>query len=334
MKFRQCRMFVLWATISLVLAACGQVQPAFSGGSSFASPTQEATSSASPATSATPFASPTPVDPFSASPTPATTLSASPTSTPTARWIELPADFAIRTAEQAETLAVAAAQDMFAAPQPHVANTWLVTQREAWKAEDADGGENDDPLALVWWVDLDGAQFRIPRCPAPPAGVTQTSCGTSPIASMRIFARTGGGQGLGLGRRFTPATESGSVSIPSSARLRTEGEAIAAGFLNVPGIDGHAPKLANIRLMSLQQWLHEQAEQGSEPFLGLDPATPIWELEFVQAAFVQPCPLLDTSQCIHDHIFIALNAQDVNSIGYYGKPDTPTTPTPGATPVP
>ena len=332
MKFREFRMFVLWATITLVLAACGQAEPAFSSGSSFASSTQEVTSSARPTTATTPSAIPTRIAPVSARATPTTTLLASPT--PTAGWIKLPADFTVRTAARAEALAVAAAQDIFAAPHPHVANAWLVTQREVDVASDSTSSENDDPFALIWWVDLGGDQFEIPRCPAPPPGATRTGCGSAPIAAILIFASNGRELGLTVGRQMTPATESGPVPIPSNARLCTEGEAIAAGFLNVPGIDGHAPKLANIRLLSMQQWLHEQAVQGSEPFLGLDPATPIWELEFTQAALSVPCPLLHTSQCTYEHIFIVLSALDVNSIGYYGKPDSPVTATPGATPVP
>lgn len=328
-------MFMALAGILVTLAACGQADATHAPGaalsaSPFAASTPTVGPSAYPTSTASSIAA---ASPFASS-TAGSTQSTAATTIPGSAWIDLPDDYAVRTAAQAAALAIPPVESEFAATHPQVADVWLVTAREAATADNADLGASDDPLALVWWVDLDGDKFLIPSCPAPPAGVTQTTCGSSSSASVRIYASDGSGQGMGLGRRFTTVTESGAIAIPSTAKLRTEGEAIAAGLLYVPGIDGHAPTPANIRLLSLQQWLHEQGGQGDEPYLGLDPATSIWEMEATNAAFVQSCPLLDTSQCVHNHIFVALNALDGTSIGYYGRSDSSPTPANGASAVP
>src|SRR6185312_14103982 len=118
----QLRIVAIWLMLTavvLALVACGQADPAGSPGGA---------SLASAAAIATPPATSTRVAPFPADATPGGTPT---TSRPPAEWINLPPDFSVRTAAQAETLAVRTAQEMFGASQPHVADTGLLTQREA-----------------------------------------------------------------------------------------------------------------------------------------------------------------------------------------------------------
>jgi hypothetical protein len=322
-------MFMALVGILVILAACGQAGPTHAPGAGL---------------SASPFAASTPTIGPSANPTSTarSIVAASPSTTSTAdsiqstgvsatsgsTWVDLPADFAIRTAAQAAALAIPPAESEFAATHPHVADVWLVTAREAATADNADLGANDDPLALVWWVDLDGDTFLIPSCPAPPAGVTQTTCGSSSSASVRIYASDGSGQGMGLGRSFTPSTESAGVSIPTDARLRTEGEAIAAVWQWIPGADGQLPQIINLRLLDAQQWTQEQAKQGGIPNIGLPSSTPVWEVEVTHAALAEPCILLDTSKCVHDHVMVLLAAIDGMQLGIYSSVPSPATATP------
>jgi predicted small lipoprotein YifL len=329
--FRQTYGFVLLAAVVLILTACGQAGPTHApGAATSASPIATSTPTAGPSAYPTPTARSLAATSPSASPTiVSTTVVGTPTSAMnSAAWIDLPSEFSVRTAAQATALAIPAVESEFAATHPHVVDVWLVTAREAATAENADLGENDDPVALVWWIDLDGDTFLIPSCPAPPAGVTQTTCGSSSSASVRIYASDGGGQGMGLGRSFTPVAETGGVSIPADAKLRTEGEAIAAVLQQVAGASGQLPPVDSLRLLNVQQWMQEQATQGALPYLGLPSDTPIWEVEIADAAIPVPCILLDTSKCVHDHAMVLIDAIDGNQLGIYSPPPSPATATP------
>ena len=110
---------------------------------------------------------------------------------------------------------------------------------------------------------------------------------------------------------------------------------MAAGFANVPGTDGKRPTIVGVRLMSLPEWLAEQDQRGYRPNVDwLDPATPIWELEFTDAADPVPCFTSRPTGCALEHVFLSLDALTGESLGVSGTPPeaTPTSTPTGATP--
>lgn len=326
---RQCRTWVILAALALLVAACGQTNPAFGpAGASDASPVEFATTTANatPTTSSTAIATPkgTPIAP------PITY--ATPDGTPTtsqgqaAGWIELPADFTVRTAAQAEAMAFEVAHGWLGGRHPHVASTWLVTRREADQANGSVDGQNEDPFALIWWVNFDNDQYVIPMCPyIPGPGGTPEPCGSSPYAATDVVARTGEQPDNMVGGNYIPNSTSSDMSIPSDARLRTEGEAIAAMLQRVHGVnDGSSPQVTGVRLLSARQWLQEQADQGVIQYLPLAPDTPIWEVSATNAAYAIPCILQDTSKCVLFNVTLALDAVTGDQLMYSGRPATAT----------
>lgn len=304
--------WVVLMALALLVAACGQADPAFAPAASDTSLFESAT----PATIATPITTlATPAG------TPAAPHTAEATS---ADWINLPADFAVRTVAQAEAMALDLAPTTFNASHPHVARVWLLTQREMAQGTDQVLGEGGDPLALIWWVDLDNDDYAIPRCPAPPAGTTPKNCGSAPLAAFQFFASDGQNLGLTVGRNFTPATESGDITLPATARLLSQGEAIAAALQSVHSADGGSLHVTDVRSLSLRQWLREQAEQGVVPNVPLAPDAPLWEVSLTNAAYTTPCILQDTSKCVLFNVSQALDAISGDQLMYYGRPATPT----------
>ena len=317
MRRCQFRVWAILTAIALLGIGCSQADPAFApAGASDASPVEIA----APDVTATPTTSfPAPATPFE--------TSASNQNHDVA-WIDLRADFAVRTAAQAEAMAFDLAHSTFDASHPHVARVWLLTQREMAQGSDQVLGEGDDPLALIWWVDLDHDDYVSPRCPAPPVGATRTNCGSAPLAALQFFASDGQNLGLTVGRNFTPATDPGDITLPTAARLRTEGEAIAAALQMVPGTNGQVPHVINLRLLSVQLWMQEEAERGARPNLGLAQDAPLWEIELSNAAYPVPCLRVDTSQCAPERALFLFNAINGEPSGIFGPPPPLTTPAP------
>ncbi len=207
-----------------------------------------------------------------------------------------------------------------------------MTLGDAWAAigEDPESVPTDSST-VVWWVDLSGT-FHIWSCPAPPPGTPNTGCGTLSAAEVILSASDGRVFQEDLGERRFPATPTTiSHQIPSNARLQTPGDAIDDGFQSVPGKDGNPPTLESLRLMTYQQWLDEPYSSGSSLAKHVNAATPIWQVEFSDADFTPPCSI--PGGCHIEHVFVALNTIDGNSLGYWGPgPPSPTYP-PG-TPAP
>jgi hypothetical protein len=304
--------------VVLTVAACGQADPTFVPGDAPV---------VSPAVSATPAGTPTRVTSVAPEATPAATVT---TSRPAADWIELPADYTVRTAAQAASLAEDVARGMLAAAHPHVASTWLLTEREAEQANGAVGGSEDDPFALIWWVNFDNDRYVIPMCPdLRNADGTPEPCGSSGFAAVDVVAHSGAQPGLTVGRNYTPMTASNDVTVPRTARLRTEGEAIAAALQSVPGVnEGSSPQITNVRLMTARDWLKEQAAQGVVPGMWVSPDSPLWEVSLTNAAYTIPCLSTNPSDCVLVNVSMALDATSGDQLMYYGKPASAATPTP------
>jgi hypothetical protein len=311
---RQFQTGLILVAIVLLVAACGQADPVFAPADA---------SDASPVRAATPTAAATPAASITVIATPTGTVT---TIHPPTDWIDLPADFTVRTAEQAEGLAITAAQGMLEAPQPHVASTWLLTQREADRENGTVGGTNEDPLALIWWVNLDDAQYVIPKCPDLRSNGTPVGCGSSRLAAIEIVASNGTQPGLTVGRNFAPATGSGGNTLPLTAKLRTEGEAIAAALQYTPGHGTGVPQVMSVRLLNGQQWTDERDGVIVSP--GMTPNLPLWEIELTNADIAVPCILTDSSACVHQHADVLFNALNGESWGVYSPPPASATATP------
>ncbi len=213
---------------------------------------------------------------------------------------------------------------------------WM-TLGEAWAAEgEAPVPGHDDPGTVVWWVELSGT-FHIPRCPAPPPGTPNTGCGTTPAAVVVLAASDGHAELSFLSSGNVQPTPTLARQIPANARLKTPEGAIDDGFQTIPGKDGNPPTLDSLRLMTYRQWLDEQTwlndGKGSGNSLAnrIDANTPIWQVEFSDADFTPPCSI--PGGCHIEHVFVALNAIDGNSLGYWG-PGPPSPTYPPATPAP
>ncbi len=239
----------------------------------------------------------------------------------------------IRTADEAAARALAAdSVGIYASENVTVKHVEWMTLGDAWAAigEDPESVPTDSST-VVWWVDLSGT-FHIWSCPAPPPGTPNTGCGTLSAAEVILSASDGQVFQEDLGERRFPATPTAiSHQIPSDARLRSPGDAIDDGFQSVPGKDGNPPTLESLRLMTYRQWIAEQEANGTPQVIRFEANTPIWQVEFSDADFAPPCSI--PGGCHIEHVFVALNTIDGNSLGYWGPgPPSPTYP-PG-TPIP
>ena len=260
--------------------------------------------------------------------TPTSVATASPSSTSVAS-----STGPIRTADEAAARALAFERlDPWADPNVAVSHVAWMTLGEAWtRASWLPQPPPGDPSDIIWWVDFSGT-FPIPSCPAPPPGTPSTGCGSS-SAAVSILAASGGHVIHGfLGAADRPlATSAISLQIPPGARLQTPQDAIDDGFQTVPGKDGILPALVSLRLMTYRQWLDEREASGNGFVSHLDANTPVWQVEFTDADFTPPCSIL--GGCHIEHIFVALNAMDGNSLGYWG-PGPPSPSYPSGTPAP
>jgi hypothetical protein len=222
------------------------------------------------------------------------------------------------------------AEGMLEAEHPHVASTWLLTQREADQASGSVGGPEDDPFALIWWVNFDNDRYAIPMCPdLRNADGTPEPCGSSGFAAVVVVAHSGAQPGFTVGRNYTPATASNDAAVPRTAKLRTEGEAIAAALQSVTWADeSSSPQVTNVRLLSARDWLHEQAEQGVVPGMWVSPDSPLWEVSLTNAAYTIPCLSTNPADCVLVNLSLALDATSGDQIMYYGKSASAATPTP------
>ncbi len=100
-------------------------------------------------------------------------------------------------------------------------------------------------------------------------------------------------------------------------KLRTSQDATAAGFKLVPGKKGEHPTVVDVQRMGSIEWIAWLDERGipSEPG-SIDPSSTIWVLEFTNAALPQPCSAADPAGCVHDHLFLSLDAMSGKSLGF------------------
>lgn len=296
------------ALLIIMIAACGQGTP----------PTENELSRTGAGISSTPTSIAAGTTNSLAPATP--TVTSSPSSGP------------LRTPDEAAARALAVEQanpwDKENVAVKHV--EWM-TLGEAWAANrEVPVPGHDDPATVVWWIELSGT-FHIPRCPALPPGTPNTGCGTTSAAVVVLRVSDGYVELSFLSSRNVQPTLPLARQIPANARLKTPGEAIDDGFQTIPGKEGNPPTLDSLRLMTYRQWLDEQAASGVRPSNAVDPNTAVWEVEFADAGFTPPCLIL--GGCHIDHVFVALNANDGNSLGYWG-PGPPSPTYPPATPAP
>ncbi|HUZ02869.1 MAG TPA: hypothetical protein VMU89_21215 [Thermomicrobiaceae bacterium] len=216
------------------------------------------------------------------------------------------------------------------ADHPRVIHVEALTLGEAWAAvSHLPQPPPGDPSLPVWWVDFSGT-FRIPSCPAPPAGTPSTGCGTSTSAVLILAANDGHAIDGFIGARDIAATPApDSLSLPSQARLKTASEATAAGVHAVPGKDGKPPTLVNLRLLPYGEWHAEEAARGAQP-PARDVSTPVWELEFVNASRFVPCNP-PPGGCQLDRVFIAFDALTGELLDVWGSGSQPPSPSPSPT---
>ncbi|MGA7672629.1 MAG: hypothetical protein WBW04_19585 [Nitrolancea sp.] len=232
----------------------------------------------------------------------------------------LPKSAAVRRVDQALRIALKTAQTTLYATNPHIAQIRLMKPRPSPSPVlgyvSAEPG--DDPNFLVWLIDLDQGGYSMSACPAPPPGVDQTTCWQSPTAQIAISVMTGDVNMLGAPYprdRGTPYAAS--IYLPQSAAISSREVAMAAGFKLVPGQDGNPPTILEVRLLSGAEWSGWLKQHGSYADVGeIDPLTPIWEMEFVDAALAQGCTSSNTAGCVHDHLYLSLNAMTGRSLGY------------------
>jgi len=267
-----------------------------------------------------------PVTPFGAA-LDATPREATPSSGTNVR---LPSNAAVRTADEAARIALSQAPTVFYATHPHVASVQLVMPFDAPVPTDryVPAKQGDDPERMSWLVTFDQGGYSMEACPIPPPGFDQTTCWQGPTASMTISVMTGDVGMISAPYPRDRGTPYGStIGITGPAKLKTRQEAMDAGFANVRAQDGKRPTIISVRLLSLTEWLAEQDQRGVRPNVdGLDPATPIWELEFTGAVFPLPCH----ATCDVDHLILSLNALTGESLLVAGAPPPAS---PSATPI-
>jgi len=232
----------------------------------------------------------------------------------------VPKSAKVRTANEASQIAINASKTTLNSREPQVQQVRLMVADSQgpptgrYRAATS----SDDPARLLWVVDLDQDGQATTPCPAPPPGIDQTICWYPETATIAISVMTGNVEAIGAPYprdRGTPYAAT--IGVPPSATLPTREAAMQAGFKLVPGQDGKPATILEVRLLSVAEWSTWLTQHGSYiDVREVDPSTPIWEMEFVNAALAQGCSGSNASACVHDHLYLFLNAMTGQSLGF------------------
>ncbi len=238
----------------------------------------------------------------------------------TGNRVTIPTTAAVRTEDQAGRIALLTAKSTLSSLDPQVTDVRLMVPDPGGPPSGRylTAKPSDEPANLVWVVDIDQGAHSATPCPAPPPGVDQTICWYPETATIAVSVMNGDVVAVSAPYprdRGTPYAPT--IGISPSAVIPTRGDAMAAGFKLVPGLDGRPPTILEVRLLSAAEWINWLEQNGRHVEASqIDPATPIWEMEFVDAALAQGCTSSNTASCVHDHLFLSLDAMTGKSLGF------------------
>ncbi len=238
----------------------------------------------------------------------------------TSKSVTVPKTAAVRTADQAGQIALQTARTTLQIENPVVTLVRLMAPvpNAVVPGQYRVANGSDDAAKFVWLVEVDPSDQSSNACPAPPSGIDQTICWYAGRATIAISVSSGEVVSVDApypshaGTPYVP-----SISVPASAELRTRQQAMAAGFKLVPGPNSKRPTIIEVRLLSAAEWTAWLERQGSHVDMsGVDAATPIWEMEFVDAALAQGCTPDNAATCVHDHLYLSLDALNGKNLGF------------------
>ena len=239
----------------------------------------------------------------------------------TGNGVTIPKSAEVKTADEARQIAIESAKKTLNSLDPRVIQVRLMVPApgRVSTGQFLPAKTSDDPANLVWLVDVDQDGHDATPCPAPPPGIDQTICwypdvttsiAVSVMRGIVVAIKTSSPQAQG-----TPYAAS--IYLPQSAAIPTREDAMHTGFNLVPGQNGKPPTILEVRLLSATEWgdwLKQHGTYAGAP--EVDPSTPIWEMEFVNAALAQGCTSSNTAGCVHDHLYLSLNAMTGGSLGF------------------
>ncbi len=238
----------------------------------------------------------------------------------TAKRVTIPKTAVVKTADQASRIALMAATSTLSSLDPQVTDVQLMVPDPVGPPSGRylTANPSDDPANLVWVVDIDQGAHSATPCPAPPPGVDQTICWYPKTATIAVSVMIGNVVAVsapyprGRGTPYAPT-----IGVPPSAAIPTREDAMAAAFKLVPGQDGSPPTILEVRLLSGAEWINWLEQHGRHVDASqIDPSAPIWEMEFVDAALAQGCTSENIAGCVHDHLYLSLDATTGKSLGF------------------
>ncbi len=235
--------------------------------------------------------------------------------------VAVPKTAAVQTPDEAGTIALESARQTLNSLDPHVIQVRLMVPAPSRVAtgQYVPASSSDDPANLVWLVDIDQDGHGSTPCPAPPPGIDQTICWYPAVtASIAVSVMRGIVVGIGGSYPRTLGTPNAmSFQIPTTAKLSTREDAMAAGFALVPGKDGARSTIIDVRALRGSEWLDWLRSLGIHDDLsGVNATMIIWVLEFTHAALSQGCSSDNTASCVHDHLYLSLDAATGKSLGF------------------
>ncbi len=233
----------------------------------------------------------------------------------------VPKTAVVKTADEASTIALETARETLNSLDPQVIQVRLMVPAPGRLSTGkyVPARSRDDPANLVWLVDVDQDGHDSTPCPAPPPGIDQTICWYPDVtASIAVSVMRGIVVAIGTSAPKAQGTPYAmSFQIPTSAKLPTREDAMAAGFKLVPGKDGAPPTIIDVRALKGADWIAWLRQQGIRDDLSDIYSTMIiWVLEFTHAALALDCTSDNATSCVHDHLYLSLDAESGKSLGF------------------